>query len=68
MVFVAFFPQANRNSQGNRTHAGCAFLRPRFVIDRIADHPVNRVAELLPWAVADQISSTDAPLAAAAAA
>jgi len=40
----------------------------RFVIDRIADHPVNRVAELLPWAVADQISSTDAPLAAAAAA
>ena len=40
----------------------------RFVIDRIADHPVNQVAELLPWAVADQISSTDAPPATAAAA
>ena len=38
----------------------------QFVIGRIADHPVNWVAELLPWAVAGQISSTEAPLAAAA--
>ena len=38
----------------------------RFVIARIADHPVNRVAELLPWAVAGQISTIEAPLSAEA--
>ena len=30
----------------------------RFVIERIAEHPVNQVAELLPWAVAKQIISS----------
>lgn len=42
----------------------------RYVLQRIADHPINRVDELLPWAVvADRIApdaqeDQDLPLAA----
>lgn len=29
----------------------------RFVLERVADHPINRMDELLPWAVAGQINT-----------
>ena len=35
----------------------------RYVLERIADHPINRVDEFLPWLLADALNP-ELPLAA----
>ena len=38
----------------------------RYVLERIADHPINRIGELLPWNVAAALRGEDEPLELAA--
>ena len=38
----------------------------RYVFERIADHPITRLNELLPWNVAPHLAAPTAPTALAA--
>jgi transposase len=59
--------QAHRSPESSAGTAKLNGIDPeaylRYVLERIADHPINRVDGLLPWTVGDALKS-ELPLAA----
>jgi hypothetical protein len=59
---VPRFPPLRSRSYHRESRIGTAKLNDidpetylRYVLERIADHPINKIEELLPWCVIDRL-------------